>query len=97
MNFLMVALPLLTLAMQLLTNKKVIARTKLLVREINNEDMPGLVKTDRVLDKLKNYFGDIQPIILELGIKIAVITLKKSLGDYNDDLRKDLKTSNTVK
>jgi len=78
-----IVLPLMGMAVQMLTNKRVVARAKVLVANINNKDLPGLVKTDLVLTELKSFFGDITPIFLELVIKVVVLSLKSSLGEFD--------------
>ena len=80
MNPLSIGIGIALFGLKMMTNQKVVARTKELVRRIDKEDMSGTAKTDHVMKELGNFFSDIVPIILEMVIKIAVLDMQNENG-----------------
>ena len=68
------------LGLKLLTNADVIKMTKQLVYDIDNSELTGQEKTDYVMKRLKKYFNNILPIILEAVIKIVVLDMQNKSG-----------------
>ncbi len=75
-------------ALKMMSNKDVIARTKMLVENIDSRtDLTGSEKTNDVLTEISKFFGDILPIILEVVIKIVVLDMQNKNGTLQTKLK----------
>ena len=83
------------LGLKLLTNADVIKMTIQLVYDIDNSELTGQEKTDYVMKRLKKYFNNILPIILEAVIKIVVLDMQNKNGTLKKKLEEQKNAGNS--